>query len=583
MDYTQWAIALGDALAQLAQRVGHRMPRDRRAATRALSQEFLRLYPDEAARILETVPAPALVAVLEAEPAARGALLLEALSPAVAAEALARVSPGFAGRTLPALDPARAAALLGRLDEDVRERWLALVDAGTARELRTLMTYPADTAGHLMDPRAPVLRAGTTVRDALTRLRAARGRGLQDACVIDTEGRLTGVVALHELAAAAPGDRLETLERPAPRVHSLATREEVVELLTGRKLASLPVVDLEDRLLGVIRHDALVAAAREEASADLLTMVGASKEERALSGPWFAVRNRLPWLQINLGTAFLAAAVVGLFESTIARFTALAVLLPVVAGPSGNTGAQALAVTMRGLALREVRPRHRWRVCLKELNAAFLNGVAVALTTALGVHVWSGSAGLAFVIGISMVISMIAAGLAGAAIPMLLGAAEQDPAQSSSLLPPVRAVRLRRRRPPGVARLSPGRGARHTTRSSSASEVTRTPAGGSGWRPARSTSTPRRPAAAAPARSSAGESPTCAASAGATRCCARAARKMAGSGLTAPIALERVRASNQPASPSAGRSRSMRLSKLVTIPSRRPRSRRAARAGSTSG
>jgi magnesium transporter len=197
---------------------------------------------------------------------------------------------------------------------------------------------------------------------------------------------------------------------------------------------SLPVVDVEGRLQGVIRHDTLVDAAREEATADIQTMVGASSEERALSPVAFAVRKRLPWLQINLVTAFLAAAVVGLFESTIARFTALAVLLPVVAGQSGNTGAQALAVTMRGLALREIRVRHWLRVASKETGVALVNGLAVAVTTSLGVWVWSQSTGLALVIGLSMVISMAAAGLAGATIPIVLSALGQDPAQSSSIV-----------------------------------------------------------------------------------------------------------------------------------------------------
>jgi magnesium transporter len=148
----------------------------------------------------------------------------------------------------------------------------------------------------------------------------------------------------------------------------------------------------------------------------------------------FAVRKRLPWLQINLATAFLAATVVGLFEGIVARFTALAVLLPVVAGQSGNTGAQALAVTMRGLALREIRPRQWLRISLKEVSVAFLNGLAVAITTSLAVYIWSGSLGLALVIGLSMVISMIAAGLSGAAIPMILISMGQDPAQSSSII-----------------------------------------------------------------------------------------------------------------------------------------------------
>jgi magnesium transporter len=163
-------------------------------------------------------------------------------------------------------------------------------------------------------------------------------------------------------------------------------------------------------------------------------MVGVSREEQALSGPWLAVRTRLPWLHINLLTAFAASAVVGMFESTIARFTALAVLMPVVAGQSGNTGAQAMAVTIRGLALREIRAFHWWRVARKELAVGLINGVVIALVTAGGVWVWSGTPGLAAVIGLSMVTSMCIAAVAGASVPILLAALKRDPATASSII-----------------------------------------------------------------------------------------------------------------------------------------------------
>jgi magnesium transporter len=194
------------------------------------------------------------------------------------------------------------------------------------------------------------------------------------------------------------------------------------------------VVDIAGRLIGIIRYDALMTAVREESSVDMVTMVGASRDERALSNVGFVVRKRLPWLSINLLTAFLAAAVVGLFESTIAQFTALAVLLPVVAGQSGNTGAQALAVTMRGLALREIGTSQWLRVARKETGAAFFNGIAIALLTSSGVLVWSSSWGLALVIGSSMIIAMLAAAIAGVIIPTTLSSLGQDPAQSSSII-----------------------------------------------------------------------------------------------------------------------------------------------------
>lgn len=411
------------------------MTGDVTAAVDALNRRFLLDYPQEAAQKLETLPLTEAAALLGAEPVHVVAPVWTQLAPDVE-EALAAHLPGDqVARLLAELEPSRAAALLRRLDEDRREGLIAQLEPAVAREVRTLLSYPPDTAGQLMDPRIVPFRAGMSVNEALSRLRNLRRHGVRELYLMDEEGRLDGRIEIEALALADPDQLLHGLARPVISVVTdLAPREEVVERLEQYRLPDLPVVDFSGRLVGVIRQSALVTALQEEASLDLQTMVGASRDERALSPPVFAVRKRLPWLEINLLTAFLAASVVGLFENTIAKFTALAVLLPVVAGQSGNAGAQALAVTMRGLFLREIGIRHWVRVVLKEVSVGMLNGVAIALTTALGVYVWSRSFGLALVISIAMVVSMVAAGFAGAVIPILLTRLGQDPAQSSSIV-----------------------------------------------------------------------------------------------------------------------------------------------------
>ena len=404
-------------------------------AAAALTQGFLDLYPAEAARLVDARPQSEIIELLQSKPVPVATALFQRLAPDVAAQSLLLIESDLARQIVSGMEPAQAAGLLARVDEDERARLLDELDPSLARELRLLLSYPAASAGSVMDPRVTTFQAEATVKQARARIRGLRGKRVHEIFLVDEDGLLAGAVPLQEIVLARPNIRLAELSAGVPAsVHAMSTREEVVELLNQRRLTTLAVVDLDRRLLGVIRHDALVAAAQEEMSADIQTMVGASKEERALSKTTFAVRKRLPWLQINLATAFLAAAVVGIFEDTIARFTALAVLLPVVAGQSGNTGAQALAVTMRGLALREIRLRHWLRISFKEVNVAAINGIAVALTTAAGVYVWSQSAGLALVIMLSMIISMIAAGLSGAIIPMILTALGQDPAQSSSII-----------------------------------------------------------------------------------------------------------------------------------------------------
>lgn len=406
----------------------------RAPAQRQLAQDYLRAHPAEAAALLETQPADEVLGVLQSVAAPVAAAVVERLVPDAAAGVLTEADQDTVVRLLPAMDPARAAALLGSIEPELRSQHLAGLDQRLADSLRMQMSFPNDSAGQFMDLRLPVFRPETTVRDALGRLRGMSPERALNVFLVDQDGRFTGTVALQQLLLAAPDDHLGELT-PAARVSVLAvaTREEVVEALTLHRLTSLPVVDFEGKLLGVIRYAALVEVTEEEASADMQTLVGAGKEERALSPLFFAVRKRLPWLQINLATAFLAAAVVGLFEGTIAQFTALAVLLPVVAGQSGNTGAQALAVTLRGLALREIRLRHWPRIALKEVSTGTLNGCAVALVTVIGVFVWSQSWGLCLVIGLAMVVSMMIAGLAGAGVPMVLTALRQDPAQSSSI------------------------------------------------------------------------------------------------------------------------------------------------------
>jgi magnesium transporter len=411
------------------------MARNENIARRALAELALDRFPDDAARVLETAPVPEIVALLEAQPARRTAALLRRLTPDRAARLVAAFGDEATRRVLTALDPNRAANILARLDAEERDACLAALDEQLAQELRELAEYPRETAGGLMDPRITTFRPDATVRDLVRRLRTFQRRRIQDVFVVDPEDRLLGSVTMQEVVLAPSDTRLEAIMRsPTPYVGATSPRDEVVAELQRHRLTSLPVVDFDGCVLGVLRQDELLTAAREEATADAVTMVGAGRDERALSPPWLAVRKRLPWLQVNLLTAFLAASVVGLFEDTIAAYTALAVLLPVVAGQSGNTGAQALAVTIRGLALREVRVRHWARVSLKETLVGAGNGLAVAVTTAVAVYAWSGSAGLALVIGVSMVISMTLAGLSGACIPMLLTALRQDPAQSSSII-----------------------------------------------------------------------------------------------------------------------------------------------------
>ena len=274
-----------------------------------------------------------------------------------------------------------------------------------------------------------------TVAEALAQLRQRKKDELRYLFLLNDDLYLEGQVSLQRMALADGEQTLGSLAKPVVAVaHALDPKSEIVETLEKYKIDLLPVIDGSDHFIGVIRGKNILSVLKEDIATDMQTMVGASKDERALSSVLFAVKKRLPWLQINLLTAFLAAAVVGLFESTIAQYTALAILLPIAAGQSGNTGAQALAVTMRGLTLREITVRQWWQVTRKEALAALINGCAIALTCGAGVYVWSQSLGLSLIIALAMISSMLIAAVAGALVPIMLKRAGQDPALSSSII-----------------------------------------------------------------------------------------------------------------------------------------------------
>lgn len=400
-----------------------------------LALAFLRGHPAAAGAVLEQVePEEAAQSLLPLEPS-RASEVLTRMSLDAAARTVRCMDETWARETLAAADFVQAARWLAYLDEDSSARLLAGLPALTQRNIREALEFPPGTAGRLMDPRVTTFREDTTVDEALIRIRKAKNRRITDVLLVDEQGKLTGVVSLQSLVGAPDGAAMGSLaERQRPVVNPMATRDEVVELLNRHALTSLPVVGFDNEVLGILPYDALLRAAQHAATDDLQQMVGAGKDERALSKPLFSIKNRLPWLLINLGTGFVAATVVGLFDATIAKFTALAVLMPVVAGQAGNTGAQALAVTSRGLALREIRVGHWFRVARKEVFGSFVNGAAVGLVTALCTYVWSHNLGLALVIGVSMIASMVVAAISGCSVPIVLTALRRDPATASSII-----------------------------------------------------------------------------------------------------------------------------------------------------
>lgn len=333
------------------------------------------------------------------------------------------------------LSPERLAKIYAQFKPNLQEAYEAHIKPGLLREVKEILAYPTDSAGHVMDRRMLVFFEDMTVTEAIESIKYHQKTGIRILFLISKQGILTRMVPVQQLLLENQDQTLLALSKPIPAViKDTDPLDEVVSQFESTHLTDLPVVNIQGELIGVIKHHALLAASKEELTLDMQTMVGVSKDERALSSVFFSVRKRLPWLEINLLTAFLASAVVGLFENTIAQFTALAVMLPIVAGQSGNTGAQALAVTMRGLTLKEVRISDALMLVFKEAKIGFITGVSVAVTTALGIYLWSRSLGLMIIIFMSMVLSMVLAGISGALVPMVFVKLKMDPAQCSSIV-----------------------------------------------------------------------------------------------------------------------------------------------------
>jgi magnesium transporter len=305
--------------------------------------------------------------------------------------------------------------------------------------LAAAAAHPEDSVGALMVEPVGVMSREATAAEAVGEIRRLSPENLITYLyVTDGEGRLEGVVAMREILLAADTQTLGELMTREPFV--LRTDMDLVDAMreaVGRHYPVYPVCDADDRLVGLVRGQLLFERRAFEISAQPGQMVGVEKEER-LSTPLLQCwRLRYPWLQFNLLTAFLAAAVVATFQSTLDRLVILAIFLPVLAGQSGNTGAQALAVTLRSLTLGE-QGTGAYRV-RKEAFLGLVNGILVALTAGLTMYIYASLTGetarlgLALVVFFAMLISCILSGIIGAVVPLTLRRVGTDPATASSI------------------------------------------------------------------------------------------------------------------------------------------------------
>ena len=393
--------------------------------------------PLRAAHQLETLSEDEAIEALRALPDSVVVSLLPHLQASYAAAILGEADDEMVIAVANQLDPKRATTILMQLSPEVRERLLPHLTDSLRRDVQEQLTYPVDSVGRIMSTRFlafhETMRAGEAVRKIRTL--AQSGMPASYVYIIDDNDTLLGVLNMHSLMLAAEQAPLsKVMNRDIFTIHAFTDREDAATQLAKRRYFAAPVVDSEGHLLGIIKAEHLLADAQKEATEDLLRMVGAGSEERAFSPMSFSLRKRLPWLHVNLVTAFMAASVVAVFEGLIAELTMLAVFLPVIAGQGGNAGAQSLAIVMRGIVMREVPKNKRKYLVAKETLLGLISGVLIGLITGLIAWLWYGNAVLGMVVTLGMVINLIFAGFAGASIPLIMKALRFDPAQCSMII-----------------------------------------------------------------------------------------------------------------------------------------------------
>ena len=328
-----------------------------------------------------------------------------------------------------------AAALIDHLPEDLSAAVLDLMRPKESGVVENLLEYDEQTAGRIMNPHVFALSEDMTVGEAITELQSNRDVEMVFYLyVVDERNHLVGVVSLRRLLLVSPETplkRIMTADLTSARADM--DQEEVARIVASYNLLAIPVVDEENKLVGVITVDDVIDVIKDEATEDIYRLAGVSGDERAFTPAGESLRKRLPWLGVNLATAFMAASVVALFEGTISRITALAVFMPIVAGMGGNAATQTLTVIVRGIALGELSWGNSRKALIKEAMVGIGNGVVLGLVAAVVAYATRGDAVLGLILGAAMVINMFVAATAGTLVPLGLRAANIDPALASSV------------------------------------------------------------------------------------------------------------------------------------------------------
>lgn len=397
-----------------------------------------RLHTADQAEALIRISSDAQVALLDALPPQDIGALLQALDPDEAVSVCYALDIDKLPEALDFTSPDVAADALRGLSDEVTDEALAAMK--TAQDVIPLLEYEDDAAGGLMTPEFIALRETMNVAQALEFVRLwAEEIGpdpeyMHYLFVVDRGGVLKGGLSLAQLVLAGRGQYVSLLmDENIVSVGVETDQEDAARLMERYDIFNLPVLDDAGRLVGVVWLDDMIRVLHDEATEDMFRMIGVAQEEKALGPFWRSVRNRLPWLVVNLGTAVLAGLVITMFQSTLGQVVALAAFLPVIAGQGGIAGTQTLTLIIRSITLGEVTPANARHLLLKELGLGVVHGFALGALVGVIAYFWKGSEYLALVVGVAMVANLVVAGISGVVVPLGFRALRIDPALSSAV------------------------------------------------------------------------------------------------------------------------------------------------------
>jgi len=365
----------------------------------------------------------------------KAAEILAEMDAADSAEVVGAMRENRAVKILEDLDLDDAADIVSQLKEEDRDRLLQKVKPEIAHAVRKLMTYAPDTAGGVMNPHIPTVRDNLMIDQAIERVRELHQEidDFYDIYVVDFNKKLKGVIFLRDLLFSDPKKQVKDIMKTDLQgfCYPEQDKETVALTMAEHNLREVPIVDRHGHLLGIVSHDDVLDIIQEEATEDIQKLLGAGPDESIHDRVISSFKKRNPWLFINLITAFTAASVTFHFRNSIERLPLLAVLMTIIGSLGGNTGAQTLAVAIRGLALGEFHPGDAFKICLRETWKGLLNGLLIGAASAIIVFILVWTWQIPLIVFLSLTLNMAFSGLVGACIPLLLYKFKFDPAQSS--------------------------------------------------------------------------------------------------------------------------------------------------------